>query len=178
MWFNELRNLYDPRRWKATFDTHYTLWTHGTDGSPSSWRKDTVNGAKNPPIAWRAPLFNALTKAGVRVTGSPTGYLTSKSFWAMVMDAGGIRTMLEVATQQRTTAITVPVLRESNPIMPPLSVEVLKAVSSAARDVVQASLNDPTLATGGAGEESSNTLWWILGGIGVAALLRWRLSAD
>jgi hypothetical protein len=178
MWFNELRNLYDPRRWKAAFDTAYTLWTHGTDGSPSSWRKDTVNGAKNPPIAWRAPLFKALTKSGVKVTGSPTGYLTRKSFWAMVMDAGGIRTMLEVATQQRTTAVTAPVLRESNPIMPPLSVEVLKAVSSVARDVVQASLNDPTLAAGGAGEESSSTLWWILGGIGVAALLRWRLSAD
>lgn len=186
LWVNDLRDLYDPRRWKASYERAHELWTHGLLGSPESWRKDTPSGASNPPLMWRAPVLGELAKVTVTLNGKTMplvsakvtgGYLTYKSFWSLVMDAGKVGTWQEALSRGlQAPAVMAPDLTSGPLTLPPISTAVLQAGATAAMKVAKLVAEDPETSLGG--ETSSKTLWWILGGIGVAALIRLRLAND
>jgi hypothetical protein len=192
LWVADQRDIYDPRRWEAAFNEAKNDWEYGLRGSTDSWRKDASTGAGNPPLVWKAPVLAELQKSelsfkGVSIpvfgTGASGGYMTYKSFWSAVMDAAGVASKIEGLGLNKLSiqnAGNYALGLGARGSIPPISGAVLNAAGRAALNVarIAAEEPEPTLAVGGEGVVSSSVLWWVLGGIGVAALLRWRLAND
>jgi hypothetical protein len=173
LWVDDLLSLYDPRRWKKTYDDALYAWTH-TLGNElhESWRKEQPS-AVNPPVVYRKPLVSMLGTQMITVNGRSVplaktkvtgGFMTPKNLWAIVFDTAGIKSLY---TRGGVDFLTTPLAQEAIKIANQVGKTVFEvAAETQAAAVVVTAEND----MGAAGDKTPVPNWtWLLAAGVVAA---------
>lgn len=178
LWVDDLLSLYDPRRWKKTYDDAFYAWTHTLgDEIHEYWRKEQ-SSASSPPVVYRKPVVALLGTQTIKIEGRSLpfvqakftgGFMTPKNLWAIAFDTAGIKSLytrggldfvgtaawqrgMEIATEVGQTVLKVAAETHAT------------TVAVTAESVVASELADSGKVP------IANWAWWLAAGVTIAGV--------